>query len=108
MSTSSMRCRRAARAARPAPRAERGLADPVLAHPIFRVRSLCRLSVALLVLAAAPSGAAPRAGYSTFEAGQIAGHRSSSTSPALLLVGGGDWHEDAMRWFAEKAGQGHV
>jgi cyanophycinase len=80
----------------------------VLADPIFRARCLCRLAPALVALAAAPSGAASKSGYSTFEAGTVAAHSASSTSPGLLLVGGGDWDEAAMRWFAEKAGHGHV
>jgi cyanophycinase len=72
------------------------------------VRSVCQLAAALLAFAAAPSAAAPGAGYSYFEAGQVAAARPSSISPGLLLVGGGDWDEDAMRWFATKAGHGHV
>ena len=30
------------------------------------------------------------------------------TSPGLLLVGGGDWDEIALRWFGKRAGHGHI
>src|SRR5690606_24879983 len=30
------------------------------------------------------------------------------TSPGLLLMGGGDRNTDALRWFFDKAGNGHI
>ena len=64
---------------------------------------------ALLCIAAMPCAAAPaNAAYSYYEAGNVTAKRPARTSPGLLLVGGGDWDESALRWFGERAGHGHI
>jgi beta-aspartyl-peptidase (threonine type) len=46
--------------------------------------------------------------YSYYAVGDIRAPRPDKTQAALLLSGGGDWVLDAFRWFAAKAGHGHV
>lgn len=46
--------------------------------------------------------------YSYFAVGDVHARRPAKTEPALLLSGGGDWDLDAFRWFAAKAGHGHI
>ena len=56
------------------------------------------------------SAAAPpdRSGYAYFSVGNPAAPRPIRTEAALLLSGGGNWDIDAFRWFAAKAGHGHI
>ncbi|HEV8408081.1 MAG TPA: cyanophycinase [Sphingomicrobium sp.] len=61
-----------------------------------------------LSLPASADVAPSRAGYSYYWIGDIRAHRPAATQPALLLSGGGDWNIDAFRWFAAKAGHGHI
>src|SRR5438477_12326392 len=46
--------------------------------------------------------------YSHYSIGNVQAPRSGKTEQALLLSGGGDWEVDAFRWFAAKAGHGHI
>lgn len=63
------------------------------------------LAVGLLgSAAAAPAGT----GYAYYEIGNTAAPRPAQTERALMLVGGGAWDHDAFRWFAAKAGHGHL
>lgn len=68
---------------------------------------LLRMALALIALAS-PAAAAPSAGYSYYEIGDVAAATPGQRSPALLLVGGGEWDIGAFRWFAERAGHGHI
>lgn len=56
--------------------------------------------------AAAGQGAGP--GYGHFLVGDPAARRPGKVSPGLLLMGGGDRNQDALRWFLGKAGNGRI
>lgn len=74
--------------------------------------ALVRLALAVLavlpLLAPAAASARPGESYSYYAIGNLAAARSGPTAPALMLVGGGDWDYGAFRWFAERAGHGHI
>lgn len=73
------------------------------------LKTLLRLLLAaLVVFAPATASARPGPAYSYYEIGNLAAARSGPTAPALMLVGGGDWDYRAFRWFAERAGHGHI
>ncbi len=73
------------------------------------LKTLLRLALAALaLLAPAAAPAKPGASYSYYEIGDLKASRSGTTAPALMLVGGGDWDYSAFRWFAERAGHGHI
>jgi cyanophycinase len=73
------------------------------------LKTLLRLLLAALVLFVPPTASArPDPAYSYYEIGDLAAKRSGPTAPALMLVGGGDWDYSAFRWFAERAGHGHI
>jgi beta-aspartyl-peptidase (threonine type) len=65
------------------------------------------ITAALAVVIAAPAAASP-AGYTAFSIGDVAAPTPAKTSAGLMLMGGGDWSPDAFRWFAAKAGHGHI
>lgn len=73
---------------------------------------MSRLLSALLIgcaLAASPAEAAPaQPSYSYYSIGDTHAPTPGRTERALLLSGGGDWDLDAFRWFAAKAGHGHI
>jgi len=63
----------------------------------------------IFALAVPPAAAAKTdPGYSYYEVGELRAARPAPTHAGLLLVGGGDWPKDAFRWFAGKAGGGHL
>lgn len=68
------------------------------------------LLLTISAVAALPqtAGAGVQPAYSYYEIGKVAAPRPAQTEQALLLVGGGDWDREAFRWFAGKAGHGHV
>lgn len=70
-------------------------------------RTLFRLVWALAALTASAHAAAAPA-YSYYEIGDVSAARPGRTAGALMLVGGGDWDYGAFRWFAERAGHGHI
>ncbi len=73
------------------------------------LKTLLRLAIGMFALfTSAAATAAPDASYSYYEIGDLAAARSAPTAPALMLVGGGDWDYRAFRWFAERAGHGHI
>lgn len=49
-----------------------------------------------------------RDGYERFFIGDRSLKRLSKPEAGLLLSGGGDWAVEAFRWFAKKAGHGHL
>ena len=63
------------------------------------------LLAAALTLLALPAFAA---GYRHHLVGDPALARPGTPAPGLLLMGGGDRNIDALRWFLDKAGNGHV
>lgn len=73
------------------------------------LKTLLRLALAVLaLLAPAAAPARPDGSYSYYAVGDLAAARRGATAPALMLVGGGDWDYGAFRWFAERAGHGHI
>src|SRR6218665_328782 len=73
------------------------------------LKTLWRLLLTvLIVFVPSAASARPAPAYSYYEIGDLTAKRSAPTAPALLLVGGGDWDYSAFRWFAERAGHGHI
>lgn len=74
------------------------------------------LSAAIVALAcligppslAAADGDAATGGYRHYSIGDPQVATPAPTSAALMLMGGGDWADDAFRWFVDKAGHGHI
>lgn len=48
------------------------------------------------------------ADYSHYQLGDPAAPTPDPVRPGLLLMGGGDRNHDALRWFFERAGHGHI
>jgi cyanophycinase len=71
-------------------------------------RLLSGFLFAFAMAASAKAAPAPPPSYSYYAVGDVHAHRPTKTEPALLLSGGGEWDLDAFRWFAAKAGHGHV
>jgi beta-aspartyl-peptidase (threonine type) len=63
---------------------------------------------ALLALAGEATGSAPTPAYSYYELGDVRSPTHGRPHFGLLLVGGGDWDKNAIRWFAKRAGNGHI
>ncbi len=63
-----------------------------------------------LVLAAMPGTVSARdaAGYTYYEAGDVSAPTPHAASFGMMLIGGADWSPQAWRWFANKAGGGHL
>lgn len=77
------------------------------------------LLAALLALAGCGAGGAvarkgdrahgeAHAGYTYYRTGDLAAPTPGRRSMGLMLMGGGDWPEDAFRWLVDKAGHGHI
>lgn len=67
--------------------------------------------ICLLALILAPAFAANAAiakDYDHYVAGDLTAATPGPVSGGLLLLGGGDRDDDAMRWFFAKAGHGHI
>jgi cyanophycinase len=79
------------------------------------MRSLSiRLTFALLwalagagIAVAADGGSVDR-GYRHHEIGAVDAPTPSKPTPGLLLMGGGEWPDDAFAWFSARAGHGHI
>ncbi|WP_297833429.1 isoaspartyl peptidase/L-asparaginase [Thermomonas sp.] len=71
-------------------------------------RVSCRaiLLAALLALALPLSALAADVGH--FVLGDTTSRTPGQVQPGLLLMGGGDRNDDALRWFMKKAGNGHI
>jgi cyanophycinase len=66
-------------------------------------------AVALALVAPPPPvAAALPLGYDYYEVGDVGAATAGQRSPALLLVGGGEWDIGAFRWFVGRAGHGHI
>jgi hypothetical protein len=63
-------------------------------------------------LVAASGGVAkertPTPGYTEYDIGDASAPTSGTVQPGLMLVGGGDWPHDAVRWMSERMGHGHL
>lgn len=66
------------------------------------------IGVAALSLAAVAKVPPESKGYSYYSIGDTHVRRHGRTQAALLLSGGADWDMDAFRWFAARAGHGHI
>ncbi len=71
----------------------------------MRIWATMLLSASLL---AATAAEAKPAGYARYVAGQLKAPTPATVSQGLLLLGGGDRSDEAMRWFFAKAGGGHI
>ncbi|WP_206366368.1 cyanophycinase [Sphingomonas gei] len=73
------------------------------------MKTLLRLwaTFATLLLAVPALAQAP-AGYAYYEIGDVAAPTPAPTAQAMMLMGGGEWDVGAFRWFAERAGHGHI
>ena len=74
------------------------------------MRALRTILVAAAVTAATAAASVPaeQPPYSYYAVGDTRAPRAEKTQAALLLSGGGEWVPEAFRWFAAKAGHGHV
>jgi beta-aspartyl-peptidase (threonine type) len=72
------------------------------------LRSVWLGMLALLGFTLAPSAAASPAGYVHYEIGDTAAPTPGKREMGLMLMGGGGWDYDAFRWFAARAGHGHI
>lgn len=66
------------------------------------------LSASALRAAPAASVEEKRSGYDYYVIGNPKSPRPAVTQLGLLLSGGGQWLPDAFRWFAQRAGHGHL
>jgi cyanophycinase len=69
------------------------------------------MAAALCFAALSAAGVAVAAadhGYSYYSIGNVRAPRPAPTERGLLLSGGGKWDPEAFRWFAAKAGHGHI
>ena len=67
-----------------------------------------RYRAAAAILAWGSAAIASPQGYAHYTAGDPAARGTGKPEAGLMLVGGGDWDYDAFRWFAAKAGHGHI
>ncbi len=65
-------------------------------------------AAALAVLLAAQPTAVAARGYRHYVEGTLRGPAPAKVEGGLLLMGGGDRSQDALRWFFAKAGHGHI
>lgn len=65
------------------------------------------LLCALLAACASVSGSR-RAAYDYYQIGNAAAATPDRVQPGLMLVGGGEWPQEAFRWFFGRAGHGHI
>ncbi|GAB5349227.1 isoaspartyl peptidase/L-asparaginase [Alteriqipengyuania sp. 357] len=75
---------------------------------MFRKPFLAAILAALTVLLPGLAHAESGSGYTYYETGDLSAPTPRSPSLGLLLIGGADWSEPAWRWFAGKAGGGHL
>jgi beta-aspartyl-peptidase (threonine type) len=66
------------------------------------------VAVAIVLAGATTATRAMAADYSHFLLGDSALPTPGPVKPGLLLMGGGDRNHDALRWFMDKAGNGHI
>lgn len=71
-------------------------------------KSIFSFLAVLLISLTAPSAVQAATGYTYYSAGKPEAPTSDETSFGLMLIGGADWSPEAWRWFARKAGGGHL
>lgn len=84
--------------------------------PFHRARVGLLLAAALALCACLGRGGSTRApaqaevhdGYTYYRTGDLTAPTPAPRSMGLMLMGGGDWPEDAFRWLVAKAGHGHL
>jgi beta-aspartyl-peptidase (threonine type) len=82
----------------------------------MQVSALMRwLAVFAFALVVSPTGVAQEragttgtTGYAEYRIGDASLPTPGPVQPGLMLVGGGDWPHDAVRWMNERMGHGHV
>jgi cyanophycinase len=75
------------------------------------VLAACLLPGVVAAATAAPPVPAPVAegdGYRYYTIGDLAMATPDPVEPGLMLVGGGEWPHEAVRWMIERAGHGHI
>jgi beta-aspartyl-peptidase (threonine type) len=72
------------------------------------IRALIFLCAALAFLGGGSSEAGAAQGYRRYVIGNLGAPTPGPVSGGLLLLGGGDRDDEAMRWFFGKAGNGHI
>lgn len=75
---------------------------------IGRVVACIVLSFACAFAHAQAHAEADHPGYEYFAVGNVAAETPDKTSPGLLLMGGGREIDEAFKWFAARAGHGHI
>lgn len=63
---------------------------------------------AAMALGWATAAMASPEGYVRYQIGDLLKESPGTPEPALMLVGGGAWDYEAFRWFAARAGHGHI
>ena len=74
----------------------------------FRWLGLLALSLWVGAAWAQVSSGLAAPGYRYYEVGDVEAPRPAPVSPAMMLMGGGDWVPEAFEWFAQRAGHGRV
>ena len=67
-----------------------------------------RWGAACLAVGLALAAPATAADYGHYLSGDTSLPTPGTVQPGLLLMGGGDRNHDALRWFMDKAGHGHI
>ena len=73
----------------------------------FALFALC-MSWSTMIPAASPGPSLTRDGYEYYMIGDPAVATPGEVEPGLMLVGGGEWPQDAFHWMIERAGHGHI
>jgi beta-aspartyl-peptidase (threonine type) len=71
----------------------------------------CFAALVFALVASSSSVAKERAstpGYTEYDIGDASAPTPGALQPGLMLVGGGDWPHDAVRWMSERMGHGHL
>ena len=80
---------------------------PVI-HVFTRMLMPLLLLAGMAACATTPRVAATGEGYVEYAIGDAAAPTPGQVQPGLMLVGGGDWPYDAVRWMSERMGHGHL
>lgn len=65
-------------------------------------------ALTLFAGSAEAGAAASPTGYVHYQIGDLEAPTPGATAQGLMLMGGGDWPVEAVRWFLSRAGNGHV
>ena len=77
-------------------------------HAFARMLMPLLLLAGMTACATTPRAAATGEGYVEYAIGDAAAPTPGQVQPGLMLVGGGDWPYDAVRWMSERMGHGHL